>query len=350
MKKFTILLLTIIIGCVVKPNAQKTKPTVYPTNTALSSSSNSIPTEVLVSSVVTPNVITSTIALAQSSSLVISPSPASQSSIPTRIEDIYAEYPYPPPDELKFNDGRNKESYGGKILVVIDSYLMRNAISESKERDRYPRKVMVLKESYDELTDIEKADLKREYPDYTIFDRNTPLKGEVIYDGGLSNATSWIFNNKKLALVFSRCFYDLNNPNLDKNLYSNIFQKRTEQNDIDFPFDSIYSKDIFNLYQNLKKLNREMIMRKSIKKILVGSIKDLSLFSTFLKANVEYRSLFLRFYFPNLYWYSSDSAEYSNEKKYGLYDLEQDKLTTEIWRRTELNTSNYNSFLSEIFY
>jgi hypothetical protein len=55
------------------------------------------------------------------------------------------------------------------------------------------RKVMILKDSYDELSEYEKEQLKKEYGEYTIFDPNTykpikegDMKIDSTYEGELS--------------------------------------------------------------------------------------------------------------------------------------------------------------------
>lgn len=343
MRKFTILFFILIVSCTITTKEAVNKPSKIIENIIKPSV---LPTQnIIVEKSLIPSVSV-TVSPTQNESykpvINIVPTPE-----PSEI-DVYSKGPESPPDEFKFNNGINKESYDGKILVMIDTYLLRDSIPDSNERDHYPRKIMILKESFDDLSPCEKEDFKNHYPNYTIFDRNQPLTGDDILSGGIANFKAFVCNNNDYAFLFSRIYYDLKNENLDKNLYPKIFKESNSIDNNEFLFESIYSKDIFDFYKNLKKSNKNMMMRKNLKKIVFGSIRDLSEVSTVLKLEVEYNNLFSRLYFQQTYQYSIVSPEtpYTYIFGHDAFTFNED-----FWVKTYLSTTlNGQKLLLDVFY
>lgn len=151
------------------------------------------------------------------------------------------------------NDGI-ENGYDGKVLIIIDTHLLKEYILDSEDLVKIPREVMILKECYDELNEEEREQLIKEYDKYTIFDRNTyvPIinarRKDSTYDGIVG------FNILGLKVNFSRVF-------IYKNIYYNW-----ENNTKDLFYGVNFSEEIKFVQENLKKSNKRKLMKAPIKK------------------------------------------------------------------------------------
>jgi hypothetical protein len=181
---------------------------------------------------------------------------------------------------LKFDNG-----YDGKVLIIIDTYLLKEYIKSEEELNRMKRKVMILKDSYDELSEYEKEQLKKEYGEYSIFDPNTykpikegDMKKNSTYEGNLSGGTIGFELNR-----------DLNNSGAY--IYGQIAYKKKEGSNIRdgiWGLRNSFSENLKQVHQNVKISNRKRLMKGPVQKIVFCSISFLSYYSELMYYTVNY--------------------------------------------------------------
>jgi hypothetical protein len=176
-----------------------------------------------------------------------------------------------------------ENGYDGKVLIIIDTYLLKEYIESEEELNRMKRKVMILKDSYDKLSEYEKEQLKKEYGDYTIFDPNiykpikeSDMKKNSTYEGELSLGTiGFKFNNSIYTPVYrgiycyTKDYQSLNEINLDK-------------------LNNSFSVNLKSVYQNIKISNKKKLMKAPIQKMVFCSISALSYYSDAMSYTVTY--------------------------------------------------------------
>jgi hypothetical protein len=182
------------------------------------------------------------------------------------------------------NDGI-ENGYDGKVLIVIDTHLLKMFIEDESDLIKFPRTIMILKESYDELETAEKDQLKKEYGEYSIFDRDTyiPLtegrRRDSTYDGIINiNILGLNVTDKEILYYRSLSYIQKEDSNKIPYISSN----------------PNFSEKIKSIHSNVKKSNKSKLMKLPIKKITFNSIYGLSQFSEFMYYVVNYTD-FLRF-------------------------------------------------------
>lgn len=180
------------------------------------------------------------------------------------------------------NDGI-ENGYDGKVLIMIDTHLLKMFIEDESDLIKFPRNVMILKESYDDLDTKEKEKLKKEYGEYSIFDRDTyiPLtegrRKDSTYDGAIN-----------LGILG----FDVNN--IGFSYYRSLFYTEKEgSNQLPNEFDPNFSEKIKVVHENLKKSNKRKLMKAPIQKVVFNSIYALSQFSEMMYYTVNYTNLVL---------------------------------------------------------
>jgi hypothetical protein len=136
------------------------------------------------------------------------------------------------------------------------------------------RKVMILKDSYDELSEYEKEQLKKEYGEYNIFDPSTykPIKeGDMkrysTEEGELSQgAIGFQLNNSKYTPVYRGIYFYTK-------YYFDLIKKSSGR--LGNPF----SENLKSVYQNIKISNKKKLMKAPVQKMVFCSISALSYYS-----------------------------------------------------------------------
>ncbi|MBC7475876.1 MAG: hypothetical protein H7263_16460 [Candidatus Sericytochromatia bacterium] len=211
---------------------------------------------------------------------------------------------------------KNNTGYNGKVLIIIDTYLEQPNIRLYPSEDnrtldigntelrkiKYPRKVMVFKESYDELSNEEKINLKHEYADFTIFDLDKTYNGINIVDGMLDVGGRLILdaviNNRFNIEYFTYVSYEPRDKLSyeEKYKYNLIFQnydyRYTAQVSPVYPYFQLLtfplSNSLFNLYKNIKNSNKNKLTKLPIQKIVFSSMWSASVISDFFDLLVHY--------------------------------------------------------------
>jgi hypothetical protein len=202
-------------------------------------------------------------------------------------------------DTFTLNKERDgiENGYNGKVLIIIDTYLLKEYIKSEEELNRMKRKVMILKDSYDELNTDEKEQLKQEYGDYTIFDPNIykPIKeGDMerysIEEGELSGGTiGFQFNYSTATYVYRGIYFY-------KKQDAYLIEERSGK--LRNPF----SNNLKDVYKNIKISNKNKLMKAPIQKMSFCSISALSYYSDSMFYTVNFFDYLERItfeYFPN---------------------------------------------------
>jgi hypothetical protein len=271
------ILLVFIFSCNVSTsnNNVEVKPT-----TSVSSNNSVLPT-------VTPSVQITTNPT-NNITVEITPNPILSPTItptPTAIATPYVEI-----RNFEQNFELNKErdgienGYDGKVLIIIDTYLLKEYIESEEELHRMKRKVMILKDSYDELSDYDKELLKKEYGEYSIFDPNTykpikegAMKIDSTYEGELSFG--------KIGIKLNNSYYAY--------IYRSMGYVEKENSNI-IPYDGSlglhdpFSEKLKSLYTNIKILNKKKLVRTPVQKIVFCSISTLSYYSDLVFYIINY--------------------------------------------------------------
>jgi hypothetical protein len=185
-----------------------------------------------------------------------------------------------------------ENGYDGKVLIIIDTYLLKEYIKSEEELNRMKRKVMILKESYDELSEYEKEQLKKEYGDYTIFDPNTY---KPIIEGSNRRDSSY-----EGELPLGTTGYKLNE---EKNVrvYRGIYCSKVQGADIipitEDKLNNPYSKNLKYIYENIKKSNKKKLIKSPVQKIVFCSISSLSYYSDYISYTVNFFDYLERVFF-----------------------------------------------------
>jgi hypothetical protein len=283
------ILLVFIFSCTLSTtnNNVEVKPT-----TSVSSTTSVLPT-------ITPSVQITTIpTITTNQSPSISPTiENTPSPISTYLSYDFSKIYYE--DTFTLNKERDgiDNGYNGKVLIIIDTYLLKEYIKSEEELNRMKRKVMILKDSYDELNTDEKEQLKQEYGDYTIFDPNIykPIKENDMErysfaEGELSGRVIGFKFNYSTAIYVYRGIY---------------FYKKYDSDLIENPSSRLgnpFSNNLKDVYKNIKISNKKKLMKSPIQKMSFCSISALSYYSDAMFYSVNFFDYLERItfeYFPN---------------------------------------------------
>jgi hypothetical protein len=191
---------------------------------------------------------------------------------PENVDDFF---------NLNENNDGVANGYDGKVLIIIDTYLLKMFIKDEVELAKLPRNVIILKESYDELTEDEKQKLKTEYGEYSIFDRDIyiPIKDnrrkDSIYDG-IPDTSILGFDVNNIGFLYYRSLF---------------YAEKEGSNQLPNENDPKFSEKIKLVHENLKKSNKRKLMKAPIEKVVFNSIYALSQFSEMMYYTVNYTDL-----------------------------------------------------------